>query len=88
MHLTHLRLTTSSIRKMFLSKFSKTLKTLSLRQNEISKISDQDIGTLSELTDLDLYDNAMEKTYGDVLRGCSKLECVWLAIITWSNSDV
>jgi protein phosphatase 1 regulatory subunit 7 len=74
MHLTHLRLTTSSLRKMNLSKFSKTLKTLSLRQNEIAKISDQDIGTLSELTDLDLYDNAMEKTYGEVLRSCSKLE--------------
>ncbi|UZJ52543.1 hypothetical protein CBS101457_001863 [Exobasidium rhododendri] len=73
-HLTHLRLTTRSLRKMSVPKFSKTLRSLSLRQNEISKISDQDIGTLTELTDLDLYDNGMEKTYGEVLKNCTKLE--------------
>jgi Leucine-rich repeat (LRR) protein len=59
---------------MSVSKFNKTLKVLSLRQNEISKISDQDIGTLNELLDLDLYDNALEKTYGEVLKSCDKLE--------------
>lgn len=58
---------------MTLSRFSSTLESLSLRQNEISKISDQDIGTLGELKDLDLYDNAMERTCGEVLRNCSKL---------------
>lgn len=73
-HLTHLRLTTKSLRKMSLAKFSKTLKNLSLRQNEITKLSDQDIGLLEELRDLDLYDNALDRTYGDALRSCRKLE--------------
>lgn len=73
--LTHLRLTSRSLRKMPLHRFTK-LQRLCLRQNEISKISEKDVGTLSELRDLDLYDNALGKTYGESLRGCPRLECV------------
>ncbi|PWN40922.1 L domain-like protein [Ceraceosorus guamensis] len=73
--LTHLKLSNKSLKRLNLPRFSKSLHRLGLRQNEISKITLRDIGSLSELKDLDLYDNGLEKTYGDVLQqGCSQLE--------------
>lgn len=70
-----MRLTSKSLRKLGLKRFSK-LERLSLRQNEIAKISPHDIGALPSLVDIDLYDNALDKTYGDVLKGCPNLEYV------------
>ena len=64
---------TSSLRKLGLARF-KQLKRLGLRQNEVSKIAASDIGQLCSLTDLDLYDNGLGKTYGEVLEGCPELE--------------
>lgn len=73
--LTHLKLSNKSLRRLNLPRFANTLHRLGLRQNEISKITSRDIGSLTNLKELDLYDNGLEKTYGDVLQqGCSQLE--------------
>jgi len=76
--LTHLRLSSKSLRKMPLQKFIK-LQRLVLRQNEISKFTEKDIGSLHELQELDMYDNSLEKTYGEVLKGCPNLETLDLS---------
>jgi Leucine-rich repeat (LRR) protein len=52
----------------------KHLQRLSLRQNEIAKFTENDVGSLKELISLDMYDNALTKTYGEALKGCTKLE--------------
>lgn len=72
--LSHLSLKSSDLRKLNLSRFQTHLKRLVLRQNLIAKLKEDDIGSLSELTELDLYDNSLEKTYGEVLKGCPKLK--------------
>ena len=69
----HLRLTSKSIRLMNLPRFKDTLEYLGLRQNEITRISSQDVGTLRRLKDLDLYDNKLEKL-GGALDECTELE--------------
>lgn len=69
----HLRLTSKSIRRMDLPRFKDTLEYLGLRQNAITKISSQDVGTLRRLKDLDLYDNQLEKL-GGALDECTELE--------------
>lgn len=69
-----MNLKNSDIRKLQLSRFASHLKSLCLRQNLITKITQEDIGQLNQLEDLDLYDNSLEKTYGEVLKGCEKLE--------------
>lgn len=74
LELTHLSLKTKDLRHLDLPRFSSHLQSICLRQNLISKLSPQDIGSLSKLTELDLYDNALEKTYGEVLvQGCPEL---------------
>ncbi|KDN52501.1 L domain-like protein [Tilletiaria anomala UBC 951] len=76
--LTHLRLTSKSLRKLGLSRFRDTLEYLGLRQNEISRISSKDIGALKKLKDLDLYDNHIEKL-GKALEQCTELESLDLS---------
>lgn len=74
LELTHLSLKTKDLRHLNLPRFSSHLQSICLRQNLISKLSPQDIGSLPKLTELDLYDNALEKTYGEVLtNGCPDL---------------
>ncbi|CAO1622868.1 unnamed protein product [Parajaminaea phylloscopi] len=72
--LSHLSLKTSELRRLNLPRFKNNLKRLVLRQNLINKIGEADIGALTSLEELDLYDNSLEKTYGDVLQSCSQLE--------------
>lgn len=54
-----------------------------MRQNEISKITEYDVGQLNALKELDLYDNGLEKTYGDVLKACPNLE--WVVSVAMSR---
>jgi Leucine-rich repeat (LRR) protein len=61
------------LRKLDLPRFKDTLEYLSLRQNSISRVTQKDIGALSKLKDLDLYDNQLEKL-GQILEGCPELE--------------
>lgn len=72
--LSHLSLKTSEIRQLDLPRFKDHLKRLGLRRNLINKLGEGDIGSLGALEHLDLYDNSLEKTYGDVLRGCPNLK--------------
>ncbi|PWZ00805.1 WD40 repeat-like protein [Testicularia cyperi] len=58
----HLRLTTT--KNLGLQRFANSLKRLCLRQNLITKIRSKDVGTLTKLEDLDLYDNSIEKISG------------------------
>lgn len=74
--LSHLSLKTADLRSMDLSRFKSHLKRLVLRQNLINKVGSADIGALEALEDLDLYDNSLEKTYGEVLKQCPKIESV------------
>lgn len=74
LELTHLNLKNADVRNLRLPRFASHLKSLCLRQNLISRLTADDIGCLSALEDLDLYDNSLEKTYGQVLEGCPQLE--------------
>lgn len=58
----HLRLTTT--KRLGLQRFAPSLKRLCLRQNLLTKIRSKDIGILTQLEDLDLYDNSIEKISG------------------------
>ncbi len=61
------------MRKLNLPRFKETLEYLGLRQNAITKISEKDIGSLTKLQELDLYDNQLEKL-GHSLEQCTELE--------------
>ncbi|EST07457.1 Leucine rich repeat 4 [Kalmanozyma brasiliensis GHG001] len=68
----HLRLTTT--KRLGLARFAPSLKRLCLRQNLLTKIR-SDIGQLTELEDLDLYDNSIEKiTHLDSLTQLESLD--------------
>lgn len=71
----HLRLTTT--KRLGLQRFAPSLKRLCLRQNLLTKIRTKDIGVLTELEDLDLYDNSIEKISG--LDELTKLESLDLS---------
>lgn len=71
----HLRLTTT--KRLGLQRFAPSLKRLCLRQNLLTKIRSKDIGILTELQDLDLYDNSIEKISG--LDELTKLESLDLS---------
>ncbi|SPO24671.1 probable SDS22 - protein phosphatase 1, regulatory subunit 7 [Ustilago trichophora] len=71
----HLRLTTT--KRLGLQRFAPSLKRLCLRQNLLTKIRSKDIGILTELEDLDLYDNSIEKISG--LDNLAKLESLDLS---------
>ncbi len=71
----HLRLTTT--KRLGLQRFAPRLKRLCLRQNLLTKIRSKDIGVLTELEDLDLYDNSIEKISG--LDALTKLESLDLS---------
>lgn len=58
----HLRLSTT--KNLGLLRFSPSLKRLCLRQNLITKIRSKDVGQLTALQDLDLYDNSIDKISG------------------------
>lgn len=78
--LSHLSLKTRDLRQLNLPRFASHIHRLVLRQNLITKVSAKDVGSLGELEDLDLYDNSLEKTYGDVLaKGCPKLRSLDLS---------
>lgn len=78
--LSHLSLKTRDLRQLNLPRFARHLKRLVLRQNLITKIGASDVGALEKLEDLDLYDNSLEKTYGDVLTaGCPNLKSLDLS---------
>lgn len=70
--LTHLRLT--STKYLDLPRFAKTLQRLGLRQNEIRTMRGKDLGILTHLKELDLYDNQIEHIAG--LENCKDLEYV------------
>ncbi|SNX83423.1 probable SDS22 - protein phosphatase 1, regulatory subunit 7 [Melanopsichium pennsylvanicum] len=71
----HLRLTTT--KRLGLHRFAPSLKRLCLRQNLLTKIRSKDIGILTQLEDLDLYDNSIEKISG--LHHLTKLESLDLS---------
>ncbi|CDR87134.1 probable SDS22-protein phosphatase 1, regulatory subunit 7 [Sporisorium scitamineum] len=71
----HLRLTTT--KRLGLERFAGSLKRLCLRQNLLTKIRSKDIGILTQLEDLDLYDNSIEKISG--LDELTKLESLDLS---------
>ncbi|TKY86634.1 hypothetical protein EX895_004273 [Sporisorium graminicola] len=71
----HLRLTTT--KRLGLQRFAGSLKRLCLRQNLLTKIRAKDIGSLTQLEDLDLYDNSIEKITG--LDELTKLESLDLS---------
>ncbi|KAN0061639.1 protein phosphatase regulatory subunit Sds22 [Thecaphora frezii] len=73
--LSHLRISTT--RNLGLPRFRHSAKRLCLRQNQIGRIRSKDIGVLTELRELDLYDNSLEKVSG--LDGCTKLETLDLS---------
>ncbi|CCF53620.1 hypothetical protein NDA11_006114 [Ustilago hordei] len=69
----HLRLTTT--KNLGLQRFAPHLKRLCLRQNLLTKIRSKDIGLLTELEALDLYDNSLEKVSGlDELKKLESLD--------------
>ena len=69
----HLRLTTT--KRLGLARFAPSLKRLCLRQNLLTKIRSKDIGILTALEDLDLYDNSIEKISGlDALSNLESLD--------------
>lgn len=71
----HLRLTTT--KNLGLLRFSHSLKRLCLRQNLITKIRSKDIGQMTMLQDLDLYDNSIDRISG--LDSLSELETLDLS---------
>lgn len=73
--LTHLRI--HSTRSLNLPRFARTLQRLVLRQNQITKIRRADFEPLTELRELDLYDNLIEHVGG--LDNCTKLEVLDLS---------
>lgn len=73
--LTHIRLLSTNLRGLNLARFPLT-ESLCLRQNEISKISAKDVGSLPKLKELDLYDNQIDKVGHHVFEGTPDLEYV------------
>jgi len=71
----HSRLTSTT--PLRLPRFT-NLKRLCLRQNVISALPESDFGSLTELEELDLYDNKV-KELGDGLRSCTQLEILDLS---------
>ncbi|ORY25645.1 putative nuclear regulatory subunit of Glc7p type 1 protein serine-threonine phosphatase [Naematelia encephala] len=72
LELQHLRLKTSSLLELHLSRFGKSLRRLCLRQNEItSSIPPEAFHGLQVLDELDLYDNRLGPVIEDEeLKGC------------------
>ena len=77
LQLQHLRLKSASIPPLQLHRFSRHLKRLCLRQNEISSpLPAEAFRDLNELEDLDLYDNRLGPTVSDEeLKGCPNVTC-------------
>ncbi|WVW84763.1 hypothetical protein I302_106798 [Kwoniella bestiolae CBS 10118] len=75
LQLQHLRLKSSSIAPLNIPRFSKYLKRLCLRQNEItSPLPSGVFEGLSELEELDLYDNRLgSRVEEEELKGCESL---------------
>ncbi|WWC88628.1 uncharacterized protein L201_003541 [Kwoniella dendrophila CBS 6074] len=75
LQLQHLRLKSTSLLPLNISRFSKHLKRLCLRQNEISSPLPEGVfNGLSELEELDLYDNRLgSRVTDEELKGCVNL---------------
>ncbi|KAK8858646.1 hypothetical protein IAR55_002875 [Kwoniella newhampshirensis] len=75
LHLQHLRLKTTSLQPLDLGRFSKYLKRLCLRQNELtSPLPSEGFAGLEELEDLDMYDNRLgTRVTDEELKGCPNL---------------
>jgi protein phosphatase 1 regulatory subunit 7 len=73
----------SSLTNLRLHRFAKHLKKLCLRQNAISYLDPDIFRQLTQLEELDLYDNKL-KTVGDTLDDMSSLMCATIVIV--SNS--
>ncbi|KAG8690731.1 hypothetical protein FRC11_009476 [Ceratobasidium sp. 423] len=71
--LVHARL--HSLDALRLPRFKNHLKRLCLRQNFLTHIGSDDIGSLTKLEELDVYDNKL-KGVGDALDGLTDLKCV------------
>ena len=78
LQLQHLRLKSVSLPTLRLERFSKYLKRLCLRQNElVSPLPCEALRGLTELDQLDLYDNRLgPRVTEDELSGCPNLTCV------------
>lgn len=63
----------SSVPALRLPRFAKTLKTLCLRQNAIAELDPAEFSPLTELEDLDIYDNQV-KDLGTALEGMLNLK--------------
>lgn len=74
--LIHARL--HSLDALRLPRFSSHLKRLCLRQNFITKVGNEDVGTLKKLEELDLYDNKV-KHLGSGLDGLEELQVLDLS---------
>lgn len=70
--LNHSRLNSASVEKLGLPRFHEHLKRLCLRQNLISHIDPAVFGPLTQLEDLDLYDNKI-KHVGTAFNNLTKL---------------
>ncbi|KAK0552427.1 protein phosphatase regulatory subunit Sds22 [Tilletia horrida] len=77
--LTHLKLRASGLKSLRLERFARTLKHLSLRANLLRKLpSSSHFELMTELRNLDLYDNELEKV-PDVIKKLEKLETLDLS---------
>ncbi|CAD6901260.1 unnamed protein product [Tilletia controversa] len=77
--LTHLRLRASGLKSLRLERFARTLKHLTLRANLLRKLpASSHFELMTELTNLDLYDNELEKV-PDVIKKLEKLETLDLS---------
>jgi protein phosphatase 1 regulatory subunit 7 len=63
----------SSVPALRLPRFAKTLKTLCLRQNAITELDPAEFSPLTELEDLDIYDNQV-RDLGTALEGMPRLK--------------
>lgn len=70
LNLLHQRI--GSLKSLRLERFAKHLKRLCLRQNFISFLDPEVFSLLTEMEELDFYDNKL-KTVGDALNTMSKL---------------
>ncbi|KAH8117697.1 L domain-like protein [Phellopilus nigrolimitatus] len=74
--LVHSRL--QNLQNLRLPRFGRYLKKLCLRQNQISLLDPEIFGALTELVELDLYDNKVKNT-GSGLDACTKLNVLDLS---------
>lgn len=78
LQLQHLRLKNTSLPPLRLERFGSSLRRLCLRQNELSSpLPDGTFAGLSELQELDMYDNRLgPDVMDDELKGLGNLTCV------------